>query len=74
VTNGWCMRQWWQDLAIGTGSTLIAASVIAVAGKAAHLFDQAEFDLGRFLGALGSVATAIAVAATLIDAAIRAFR
>jgi hypothetical protein len=74
------MRDWWQDLLIQAGGgligTLAAAGVLALAAKAAGLFDAArEFDFSVFFKdvglILGVLATAITVVTIVIELSAR---
>jgi hypothetical protein len=60
------MRSWWQEFLIeaagGLFGTLAAAAALALAGKAAGLFDEVrKFDPRRFTVSLGESLALIAV-------------
>jgi hypothetical protein len=64
------MRSWWQEFLIEAGGglfgTLAAAAALALAGKAAGLFDEVRrFDPRRFTVSIGESLAVIAVVALL---------
>jgi hypothetical protein len=70
------VRAWWQDLLINAGGAalgaIIAAVVIAVAGKLAGLFDSSvEFNLVEFLllivGFVAGVGTIVGAISTIVN-------